>query len=840
MSALSLNPDTSDERKTFFVDVILPVPIPRLFTYRVPAVMNNDLAVGGRVIAPFGKRRIITGIIGKIHETPPKGYEAKYIEEVLDDAPIVFPVQIELMRWMAEYYMCTIGEALNVALPSGLKVSSESRIQINPEFEPEEFAGELSDKEWDVLKAAQKKESLTYRDIEEALTIKNFNHVIKSLLQKNAIIIYEQVKEKYAPKKVKRIRLRRNYIGDKPKMEELFKTLEKRPKQLDILMKYLQEAPVYRDESANEKGVEKQLFNQPGLSYSALNTLIKNQVFEEFTTAVSRFEYDFENQENVIELAPEQAEARDQILELFSRKDIVLLHGITGSGKTEIYVDLIKKVLEGESQALYLLPEIAITTQIVTRLRKIFGEKLGVYHSRFSDNERVEVWRGVLEGRYSFVVGVRSAVFLPFNNLSLIVVDEEHENSYKQFDPAPRYHARDTALMLARMHHAKVLLGSATPAVESYHHALEGRYGLVELHKRYGKAGLPEIVFADLREDRKQKKLKGEFTEMLTAELNGALERNEQAIVFQNRRGYAPHVSCDECAWIPKCEQCDVSLTYHQFRNELRCHYCGYSLKLPPECLACGSPKIRSVGYGTEKLEEDLKLHLGNAKVRRMDLDTTRKKYSYQAILEEFEKGDIDILVGTQMVSKGLDFDRVSLVGILDVDRMIHFPDFRSFERAFQLVTQVSGRAGRRENTGRVIIQTANMKQPILYRIQQNDYRGFFDSEIAERKKFGYPPFVRLIRITLKHEDKKTVDEAARILFSNLSQALGRDRVLGPEEALIPRLRNLYLMQIMVKIERDQNISVKKAKEVMKQATDILLKESAYKKLSIVFDVDPY
>lgn len=802
--------------------------------------LNDDLAIGCRVIAPFGKKKILTGVIARIHETPPKEYEARYIMEVLDDIPTILPRQIDLFHWMAEYYMCTIGEVFNMALPSGLKLSSESKIQLNPSFSPEETEEFFTEREWEIINAASHNKSLTYREIEEILEIKNFSHIIKSLLQKQAIIIYEEVKEKYAPKKEKRVRLTQEFLDDKSKLEALFSELEKQPKQLDILLKYLQESPVFQDHSLNKQGVEKQVFKASGLSMSAYQTLVKKNVFEEFSRIVSRFGDSDSGELSTIQLSSEQQTACDFILSGFQQKDIVLFHGVTGSGKTEIYMDLALKAMESGSQVLYLLPEIALTTQIVSRLKKVFGDKMGVYHSRFSDNERVEIWRGVVEGRYPIVVGVRSSVFLPFSNLGLVIVDEEHENSYKQYDPAPRYHARDTAMVLARMHQAKTLLGSATPSIESYYMAQTGKYGFVQLMNRYGGVSLPETIFADLRIERQQKTLKGDFSSALIERISEALNRNEQVIIFQNRRGYAPHITCDDCAWIPKCDHCDVSLTFHMYRNELRCHYCGFTKKAPSECPACGSTRIRNVGFGTEKLEEDLKLHIPEAKVKRMDLDTTRRKYSYQTLIEEFENGKIDILVGTQMVTKGLDFDRVSLVGILDADRMIHFPDFRSFERSFQLITQVSGRAGRREKPGAALIQTANVNQPILKLIRNNDYSAFYQAEILEREKFGYPPFTRLIRILLKHENKPILDQSAFELSNLLKDEIGPKRVLGPEEPLISRIRNLFLRQIFIKIERDPRVSPAKAKELIGKMTAEIQNKKDFKKLLVVFDVDPF
>ncbi|MFW5760047.1 MAG: replication restart helicase PriA [Cyclobacteriaceae bacterium] len=827
-----------DDRVTLFADVMLPVPIPKLFTYRVPRDLNEYTKVGSRVVVPFGSRKILTGVIAKMHTIPPKEYTAKMIQDLLDEKPTVNKLQLDFFQWIADYYMCTIGEVLNIALPTGLKLSSESKIQINPDFNSEENLENLTDRELELVKAAQRESVLSYQEIEEILEIKHFNHIIKSLIDKKAIILFEEIQEKYSPKRVKRVRLASTYTA-KNDLEGLFKILEKNQKQLDVLLKYLQEVPVFKDATMNEAGVEKHVLANSGISKSSLNTLIKNKMLEEFEVNISRLqEWDLQ-QTREINLSAEQYEAKEKLLQNFEKFDINLLHGITGSGKTEIFIELIKEVLESGSQVLYLLPEIALTTQIVARLQKIFGDKIGIYHSKFSDNERVEVWQGVNEGRFSFVVGVRSSIFLPFSNLGLIIVDEEHETSYKQFDPAPRYHARDAAMVLARMHHSKVLLGSATPSVDTYYQAQNGRYGLVTLSKRFGTAQLPNFILSDTRQERQKKTMQGEFSTLLMEAIAENLNNQEQTIIFQNRRGYAPHVTCDECAWIPKCDHCAVSLTYHMYRNELRCHYCGFYKRLPSQCPACGSTKLRNVGFGTEKLEEDLKLRLHDANVQRMDLDTTRKKYSYQTILEQFEKGEIDILVGTQMVSKGLDFDQVSLVGIVDADRMLHFPDFRSYERTFHLVTQVSGRAGRREKTGNVIIQTANPEQPILKLIMENNFSEFYRREIAEREKYQYPPFVRLIKIIIKSTEKdlamKAVDELAHLL----KQQFGYRRVLGPEEPLIAKIRNQYLMQLLVKLERNK-VNLEKAKEIIKEKTVELNQVREFKKIQIIFDVDPY
>ncbi|WPP52075.1 primosomal protein N' [Catalinimonas niigatensis] len=839
MDQLRLNVDAPDERVTWFADVMLPVPIPKLFTYRIPVDREQMVQVGSRVIVQFGSKKVLTGVIGKLHQTPPKKYQARYILEVLDEQAVVHPVQIKHFHWIAAYYACTIGEVLNVALPSGLKLSSESKVQLNPEFDLEDFEGNISDKEYRIIEALVEKQTLSYHEIGNLLDEKNFYHVIKSLIRKEAILIFEEVKEKYRPKIIKRVRLSPKYAHDHISLEKLFQQLEKQPKQLDVVLRYFQLKPAYQDVENNQRGLLKSSLNNESVSTSSVNTLIKKGVFEEFEEIVSRFQPVGPLQEAKIQLTESQQQTKDQILTHFESKDTVLLHGVTGSGKTEIYIDLIQDVLTSGGQVLYLLPEIALTTQIVYRLKKIFGDQMGIYHSKFSDNERVEVWQGILDGRYPLVVGVRSAVLLPFENLGLIIIDEEHEISYKQFDPAPRYHARDVALVLAKLHHAKTLLGSATPSIESYYNALQGKYGLVRLDRRFGNAQLPEIELVDIRRERKRRTMREDFSSVLLQHMEATLALEEQVIIFQNRRGYSPYILCEDCGHIPKCEQCDVSLTYHQFVYELRCHYCGHHEKLHLECEACGSTKLKTAGYGTEKLEEEIQMLIPKAKVQRMDLDTTRKKNSYQQIIDAFAKREMDILVGTQMVSKGLDFDGVSLVGILDADRMIHFPDFRSHERTFQLITQVSGRSGRRDKVGKVIIQTTNLEQPVLHKIVANDYIGLYQEEIAERQEYHYPPFVRLIRITIKNPDKTLCSKAAKQLSESLRKVLGLERVLGPEEPLISRLRNQYLMQLMIKLERKQTF-IQEVKKIIIDHCTLLEKDKQLKGTRTVIDVDPF
>jgi len=824
------------EEETRFAEIVLPVPIARLFTYRVPNAMAGNVKIGQRVIVPFGQKKILTGIIIRLHHQPPKDYEAKYILELLDENESIYAPQFQLYQWIADYYLCTLGEVINAALPSGLKLSSESMVQLKPGFELEDSDFDFSEKER-ILLARLKSDTLSYSDVSKLLGTKSIYSILKSLSSKEAIILFEQVKEKFKPRTEKHVRINPVHI-DKKSLEALFETLATKPKQEAVLLRYLQDVPVFSHPELNEQGLHKSKLLDEGISESSVGTLIKNNVLEEFDVIVPRFGFPDKTQEHPVLLSETQEKARNEILKGFESHTATLLHGVTGSGKTEIYIDLIRKALESGTQVLYLLPEIALTTQIVQRLKKMFGSEMGVYHSKFSDNERVEVWNGVRTGKFRFVVGVRSSIFLPFDNLGLIIVDEEHDPSYKQHDPAPRYHARDVALVMAQTHHAKVLLGSATPSVESYYQAKSGKYGLVTLTERFGEAQLPEIVFADLAKEKKRKTNKGEFSSLLLNEIGEALKNNNQVILFQNRRGYSPMVQCEDCNWIPKCINCSVSLTYHQYRHALVCHYCGYREELPTQCPVCSSKRILTLGYGTQKLEEELNIHFPDAKIQRMDLDTTRSRSGYENIIEEFEKGETNILVGTQMVTKGLDFDRVSLVGIFDTDRMMHFPDFRSYERAFQLITQVSGRAGRRTTKGKVVLQTSDPHHALFRYVIDNDVKGFLQDQLNDRQKHHYPPYTRLIEITLKHTDKKVTVELADMLVKELKNQLKQIRILGPGEPMISKIRNEFLMSILLKINRDQG-RLYEIKQVLNQVVLHFLESKAYRNAKIVFDVDP-
>lgn len=786
------------------------------------------------MVVQFGKRKFYTGVVYSLSETAPSSYQPKEIIDLVDDLPIISVTQIKFYEWISEYYMCTLGEVLNAALPAGLKISSESILAINPEIDIDDL--DLTEKEWLIVNQLMTGDT-KMSDVNKLLDTKSPYHHIKKLKEKNVIQVFELVKDKYSPKKETRIRLHSSYIQENA-LDELNSLLEPKQKQLEVLIAYLDRVPVYESPSLNVEGISKKSLLESGISLSSLNTLIKNGVFETYEKIISRLDSDDEGSQKSILLSESQQLAKDAVLKLFESKSTVLLKGITGSGKTEIYISLIKDILDNGGQVLYLLPEIALTTQIIKRLSKIFGDQFGIFHSKYSDNERVEVWQKVQKGEYRFVVGVRSAVLLPFDELSLIIIDEEHETSFKQYEPAPRYHARDAALYLAAKLHAKTLLGTATPSLESYLNAMEGKYGLVKLEERYQGVEPPKVEFANLVKERKQNKIKGNFSFQLLNEIKNSIDNGKQAILFQNRRGYAPYITCHNCGYIPKCPHCDVSLTYHIHQNLLICHYCGHKSEMIQQCVQCQSNELKSMSFGTEKIEEELQILLPEARIQRMDLDTTRSKSSYQRIIDSFEAGEIDVLVGTQMVTKGLDFDKVDLVGVFDADRIIHFPDFRSHERAFQLIHQVSGRAGRRSVQGKVIIQTNDPEQPLLSYLRRHDYESFYRTEIAEREQFRYPPFYRMIRVTIKDYEKETAAAGAQFYGKEIRRQLGDMRVIGPVEPMIGKIRNQYLYDITVKFEK-QGLNISALKEFLLNSRNILTSHRLYKSVTVVFDVDP-
>ncbi len=815
---------------TYFADVILPVPLPKLFTYRVPKELSGHIFVGSRIIVPFGKKKILTGIIGSIHENPPKDYEAKYIYDLLDPEPIVTEQQLKLFDWISEYYMCHVGEVMKAALPSGLKLSSESIVQLNPEAEID--STELNEKERIVIESLIHKDLLSFQDLEKILQQKNIHRLINKMAQEGLVFLIDQVKEKYQPKKVKKIRLVDGLISQK-EIDSLIKSLDKRKKQQQVLVTFLNEIDFFGEEPA--EGIAKSLLTIKKLSPSAIKTLIKNGIFEEYEEVISRFKEIPRTLEPPKELNPIQEKALDQIWSNFENKSIQLLHGVTGSGKTEIYIHLIQSIIDNGQQVLYLLPEIALTTQIVSRLRSVFGDKMGVYHSRFSDNERVETYQEIASGKFQLIVGVRSSVFLPFRDLGLIIIDEEHDASYKQYEPAPRYNARDTAVMLGVIHHAKVLLGTATPSVESYYNANYGRWGYIPILERYGNSKFPEIK--PINPKTLVQNAQSSFSTYLFDEIKQTTKSGKQVLIFQNRRGYAPYLKCKTCDTIPMCKNCNVSLTYHMYSNELRCHYCGAVHGIPSNCESCGSHQIETIGAGTEKIEEDLQLLFPELNVARMDADTTRKKNALQNIIDDFQGHKIDILVGTQMISKGLDFDDVQLVGIFDADKILNYPDFRASERTFQLILQVSGRAGRREVPGKVIIQVSNPHHPAIQKAIQYDFKSFYEFELRERQKFNYPPFTRVIKLITKHEDRLLSEKAAKHIYKLLATRISKKLVLGPEEPMINKIRNKFLFDIFIKIDKGTNLN--EVKKFVQQVVNRTWEKREFKIVQVTIDVDP-
>ena len=824
------------ERLTYFVDVILPLSIPNTYTYRLPYELNNEISRGKRVIVPFGKSKYYTAIVKRVHEEIPQKYQAKYVEAVLDDRPIVTDKQFQLWDWISEYYMADIGDVMNASLPSNFKLASETKLSLHPEFDRSDQG--LSEKEFLILEALQVQEELTLKEVAEIVGIKTIQPLIKKLIDSKRAIVSEELNAKYTPKFATFVEVDSS-ISSQEELTEVLNHLEsnkQHKKQVDALLSLID---LGRWNHGKQNPVLKKNLLEEGVSESSLNSLAKKGIVDIFSAEVSRLKSSDEYIEEQKKFSESQAKAHQEIETQFKEKDVVLLHGVTSSGKTEIYVELIQKALDNGHQVLFLLPEIALTAQLINRLKKYFGDLVGVYHSRFNQNERIEIWNKVLENnqeQFRIIVGARSSVFLPFQDLGLVVVDEEHENSFKQYDPAPRYNGRDVAIVLAHLHKAKVLLGSATPAVETYFNAQEGRYGFVELTERFGGVQLPEIQCADLEKETKQKSMKTHFSSFLITEMEDALERNEQIILFQNRRGYTPIWMCEMCGWTPQCKNCDVSLTYHKSSNVLKCHYCGYYISPPSSCSACGSRKLKMLGFGTEKIEDELNVLLPKAKLKRMDLDTTRAKNAYANLISEFEQGEIDILIGTQMVTKGLDFDNVGLVGILSADQMLNFPDFRSFERSYHLMSQVAGRAGRKSKRGKVIIQTFEPNHWIIQKVMQHDYKGFYTQEIVERRNFHYPPFFRIIVLKLKHRKQDTLEIGAALLAKDL-QKVFKDRVLGPEIPAVGRVRNMYIKHINLKFERDA--SPKKVKDIIKQKIDVFLAQHEFRSMRIDIDVDP-
>lgn len=817
-------------RQTVFVEVVLPLAISNTYTYRIPQNMVREIAVGKRVIVQFGRNRIYSAVVYKITERAPERYEAKYILDILDERPIVNRFQFELWEWIASYYICTLGEVMQAALPAALKLASETLITQGDLSAVNR--NELHEKEYLILEALDMVPELKVSDVVKLLGQKTVFPILKRMFDRGLVVISEEIATKFKPRKKIFIQLAPDF-ADGEGRRLLLDSLNRAPKQQDAVIAYMQL------EKAGEPISRKQLMETADCTAQVIAALVQKEVFVQHEQVVSRIGGENVAVEAGFELSPGQSKALGEIETNFKEKDVALLHGVTSSGKTQIYVRLIEDCLAQGKQVLYLLPEIALTTQMTERLRVHFGAQLAVYHSRFNDNERAEIWHKVSTGEVRLLVGARSSVFLPFVDLGLVVVDEEHEVSYKQFDPAPRYHARDTAIFLAHLHGAKVLLGSATPSIESYYNARAGKYGLVTLTERYGNSVLPDIQVIDIKEETRKNNMFTYFSGPLLKEIEKAIEAKRQVILFQNRRGHTPISQCKTCGYIAKCLYCDVSLTYHKSSGKLHCHYCGFSEDPLAVCPACGSAHIESKGFGTERLEEELQLLLPEVRIGRLDFDTTRGKHGFNRVLSEFDDHQYDVLIGTQMVAKGLDFGNVSVIGVVSADSLIHYPEFRAYERAFSLFAQVAGRSGRREEQGKVLIQTYAPDHRVIAQVVGHDYEGMFTAEINERKSFDYPPFYRLIRIDVRHKEQHISQTGSERLAWLLRQQL-EHRVLGPEQPLISRVRNLYIQRILLKIERQGGISIGKVKELIRQTISHFVTEKHYKSVRVQVDVDPY
>ena len=818
-----------------YVDVLLPLPLANWYTYSLPESLEGQVQTGSRVIVPFGKKKFYTALVANVHYCPPEGYEIKEVTEVLDTRPVLLPQQFRLWKWMASYYLCTMGDVYKAALPSGMKLESETIVTANPDYEA---TTPLTPREQQVLDLLTQDPEQCITQLEKRLNVtRNILPVINNLLAKGAISVKEELKRNYKPKTEIRVKLSPDCQTEE-RLHQLFDELGRAPKRLALLMKYLELSGFFTDKASLREVSKKELLTRADATPTIFNGLVEKGIFETYLYEVGRLDREQTRTVAINPLNPAQQAAYDAILSHFREKNVCLLHGVTSSGKTEIYIHLIRQAIESGRQVLYLLPEIALTTQITERLKRVFGGRIGIYHSKFPDAERVEIWQKQLrpEGHYDIILGVRSSVFLPFHNLGLIIVDEEHETTYKQQDPAPRYHARDTAIMLASIYGAKVLLGTATPSIDSYHNALAGKYGLVTLNERYKDIRLPEIRIVDIKELARKKMMNGPFSPELLAAVRQALERHEQVILFQNRRGFAPMIECKVCGWVPKCKNCDVSLTYHKGLNQLTCHYCGYTYAVPRSCPACGSVELVNRGFGTEKIEDNIREIFPDAKVARMDLDTTRSRSAYERIIADFEAGKTHILIGTQMVSKGLDFDHVSVVGILNADNMLNYPDFRAHERAFQLMAQVAGRAGRRDKRGLVILQTKSPDLPVIHQVVTNDYKQMYEDQTAERKLFHYPPFCRFIYVYLKHRKEDVVTQAADTLAAWLRTAFG-DKVLGPDKPPVGRIQMLFIKKIVIKL--DLNMSGTKVRDYLLSVQRQLIEDERFRSLVVYYDVDP-
>jgi primosomal protein N' (replication factor Y) len=819
--------DNSDNIQTLFVEVLLPLNLKNLFTYRVPIELNEEIIVGKRVSVPFGKKKILAGLIFSIHEKPPKDYEAKYLIDVIDNDTIVDQNQLGLWNWMSSYYMSSLGLVYNAAMPAGLKLEGESKMVLNPDFNPDDTT--LDTKETILTEAIRSAKEISITQATSYLKSRSIHKYVKSLYLKGAILLKDDLQKNYSAKTTTYIKINEE-IASEDQLNDIFNQLEKRAKaQLKTLMTFIAHFGIKSE-------CEKTKLAKHDVTNASINALIDKGIFIQEKREKSRLQFSLK--ENPIEeLNDAQNQALIEIKSGFNEKKPVLLHGITGSGKTHIYSHLIKEVLDKKQQILYLLPEIALTSQLITRLQEYFGKKLLVSHSKFTNNERVEIYQAIASGESYLIVGTRSAIFQPLKHLGLIIVDEEHESSFKQHEPAPRFNARDTALYIAHKRQVPIILGSATPAIESTFNAQHSKYRLVSLTKRHNHSKLPNIEVVDMKLQKKQKRIRGIFSDTLIEAITDAKKEGKQTILFQNKKGYVPVLECNVCAWTPKCQNCDISLTYYKYQENLRCHYCGFKQEVVNQCVTCGNKGIELIGYGTERIEDELSLYLPDLSIRRMDYNTTRLKNAHTKIINEFASGKIDVLIGTQMVAKGLDFENVTTVGILNADHIINFPDFRSNERAYSLITQVAGRAGRKKDLGKVYLQTSMPDHPIIQKILDHDYVGMYENDLNEREKFNYPPFYRLIQITIKHKDALELYKLGGIAKNKLSTYFGAS-LLGPEKPYVGKIRNWYILNFVLKIP-NQGGPIKAQKSKLLQAIHQLEKTKEFNKARVIIDVDP-
>ena len=813
----------------YFVEVIIPLPLATTFTYQISETEFNFIQPGMRIAVPWGKSKTYTALALATHNLLPQDYEAKEIIEILDETPKVTAIQLKHWQWISNYYMCAIGDVYRTAIPSSLLLEGETIVTLSTEISVDEST--LSDHEYLVYEALQQQPTLRIDEIISILNKKNIFPIIQTLVSKGIVIVGERIVERYKAKKTKYIRIKPQF-SDSEGLATLMTELNKAAKQRDAVMTYFKLA------AGNSKPIKAKLLTEVGnITTAVVKALVDKNVFEIYYLEEDRVIFADSTLE-APSLSDFQQKAFLEIQESFQNKNVCLLHGVTGSGKTEIYIRLIQEYLDKKQSILYLLPEIALTTQLVGRLVKHFGNKVAVFHSKYSNNERVEVWNQVLEASSTaqVVIGARSALFLPFINLGFIIVDEEHEQMFKQQEPAPRYNARDAAIVLANMHKSKVLLGSATPSVESYYNTQIDKYGLVQLTQRFGEVQMPKIEIVDLKEKYFKKSMKGHFSDTLLEYIQNSLDAAEQVILFQNRRGFSPVMECMTCGHVPQCRQCDVSLTYHKVHNHLRCHYCGFTIAKPISCHNCTSPHLTTKGFGTEQVQLELKELFPDAKVARMDQDTTKGKFGFDKLIDSFQNREYDILVGTQMVAKGLDFANVSLVGIMNADNMLYHPDFRAFERSYQMMVQVAGRSGRSQKQGNVLIQTYNPKHAIIGQVVESNYIGMYTDQLYDRKIYNYPPYFKLIRFTLKHRDYEKLKEGSKWLFQVLTQNLTIP-ILGPEEPAINRIRNEYLRTILIKVPA--NYSLDKVKGTLSKVLKSFEAVPQYRSIKVIVNVDP-